>query len=185
MNAVALNLVPQGLRVMIAASSPQRVAALTRLVQGLGHFVVPMRSDASVVLTDNSAPSGGLPIVALGSYRDDAQGRLPSDASPEQIDAALRAVSAGLRVTVAGETKRSFAALDEGEPRVLLTPRETEVLNAAANGLTNKEIARELGISLHTVKFHLESVMRKIGVSSRTEAVSKAMWLGLLEPFRV
>jgi len=185
MNAVALNFVPRALRVMIVAPSPQRVAALTRLVQELGHFVVPMRSGATVVLAEGSAPAGRLPTVSLGVHHEDAQGRLPSDASPEQIDAALRAAAVGLRVTVAGETERTFQALDENTGRVLLTPRETDVLNAVANGLTNKEIARDLGISLHTVKFHLESVMRKIGVSSRTEAVSKAMGLGLLQPFRV
>jgi DNA-binding NarL/FixJ family response regulator len=101
-----------------------------------------------------------------------------------QIDAALRAVAAGLRVTGAIETPRSFAPLREDQP-VLLTPREVEVLQAVANGLSNKEIARELGISLHTVKFHLESLMRKLGASSRTEAVTKALRLHLLESLRV
>ena len=185
MNAVALDFVPQVLRVTIVAASPRRLAALTRLVQELGHFVVPTGGDPSVVLADGSAAAGRLPTVALGVHHEDAEGRLPSQASARQIDAALRAVAAGLRVTIAGEADRSFHALDENDGRVLLTPRETDVLTAAANGLTNKEIARELGISLHTVKFHLESLMRKIGVSRRTEAVSKAMWLGLLEPFRV
>jgi DNA-binding CsgD family transcriptional regulator len=55
-----------------------------------------------------------------------------------------------------------------------LTPRELDVLAAIADGDTNKAIARRLGISLHTVKFHVESVFRKLGARTRTEAVAKA-----------
>ena len=58
---------------------------------------------------------------------------------------------------------------------VLLTPRELEVLTAIGAGLGNKAIARELGISLHTVKFHIESVFRKLGARTRAEAVAKAL----------
>jgi DNA-binding CsgD family transcriptional regulator len=78
-----------------------------------------------------------------------------------------------------------FAALDESGDAILLTPRETEVLAAAAKGMSNKEIARELGISLHTVKFHLESLTRKLHAQGRTEAVAKALTLGLLQPLRI
>ena len=52
---------------------------------------------------------------------------------------------------------------------------ELEVLATIAEGLTNKEIARRLDISLHTVKFHIESVFRKLGARTRTEAVTKAI----------
>jgi len=57
----------------------------------------------------------------------------------------------------------------------LLTPRETEVLAAISEGLSNKEIARRLEISLHTVKFHIESLLRKLGARSRAEAVAKGL----------
>jgi DNA-binding NarL/FixJ family response regulator len=67
-----------------------------------------------------------------------------------------------------------FAAMKEPDFRALLTPRELEVLSAIAEGLTNKSIARRLDISLHTVKFHVESLFRKLGVRSRTEAVARA-----------
>ena len=60
------------------------------------------------------------------------------------------------------------------EPDALLTPRELEVLAAIGEGLTNKAIARKLGISLHTVKFHVESLFRKLGARTRTEALAKA-----------
>lgn len=68
-----------------------------------------------------------------------------------------------------------FRAAPEGSSRAPLTPRETQVLEAMADGLTNKAIARRLGISLHTVKFHLESVFRKLGARTRTEAVARAL----------
>ena len=185
MNVLALKFVPHALRVMIVAAEPTRLAALTELVRDLGHFVVPIGGEAAVALADGIAPPDRVPTVGLGVPNEESQGRLPRNASPEQIDAALRAVAAGLQVAIAGESGRSFDALEEGDSRILLTPREIDVLSAVANGLTNKEVARELGISLHTVKFHLESLMRKIGVSSRTEAVSKAMRLRLLQAFRL
>jgi DNA-binding CsgD family transcriptional regulator len=68
----------------------------------------------------------------------------------------------------------AFAPLAESEPRSLLTPRELEVLGTIGEGLTNKAIARRLDISLHTVKFHIESLFRKLGARTRTEALAKA-----------
>ena len=183
MTAVALNPAMPALRVLVATADPERAAALTRALRALGHFVVRTAGEASVVLADGAQPLGNLPAVTLGAQGSMSQGRLPRDASFAQIDAALRAVAAGLQVEMA-DTRRSFEALDEAE-HVLLTPRESQVLHAVSEGLANKEIARELGISLHTVKFHLESLMHKLGVSSRTEAVTRAMRLNLLEPFRV
>jgi len=61
-----------------------------------------------------------------------------------------------------------------------LTPREIEVLAALADGATNKVIARRLGISFHTVKFHIASILDKLDADSRTEAVTKAARLGLV-----
>jgi DNA-binding CsgD family transcriptional regulator len=186
MNAAALKLMTQPLRVAVLAAEPRRLEALSRWVQGFGHVVVTASDDPSIVLADGvvEAPFH-LPTVALGTDRETSQARLPRDASPEQIDAALRAVSVGLSVTIAEEFGRGFEAAHEGDEQTLLTPREVEVLTAISNGLTNKEVARELGISRHTVKFHVESLMRKLGVSSRAEAVSKSMRLRLLEPYRL
>ena len=67
-----------------------------------------------------------------------------------------------------------FAAMKETDFRALLTPREIDVLNAIGEGLGNKAIARRLDISLHTVKFHIESLFRKLGVRTRTQALAKA-----------
>jgi DNA-binding CsgD family transcriptional regulator len=80
--------------------------------------------------------------------------------APEAADVVMHGASAG------------FAAASE--PDALLTPRELEVLGAIGEGLTNKAIARKLGISLHTVKFHVESLFRKLGARTRTEALAKA-----------
>ena len=61
-----------------------------------------------------------------------------------------------------------------------LSKREMAVLTAMADGLSNKEIARRLGISFHTVKFHVASILEKLEVDTRTEAVIKAAQLGLV-----
>ena len=68
------------------------------------------------------------------------------------------------------------------EPAVsILSPREKEVLSQVANGLPNKAIARTLGITDHTVKFHISSVLSKLDASSRSEAVAIAARRGMLD----
>jgi len=84
------------------------------------------------------------------------------------------AVSAGLIVRAPDATDLGFGAMRETDRSTLLTPRELDVLAALAEGMTNKAIARRLNISLHTVKFHVESLFRKLGARTRTEAVVKA-----------
>jgi DNA-binding CsgD family transcriptional regulator len=139
------------LRVAIATRGEERIAALTRLLRSLGHEVVDTDDDPDVVL-------------AL----------LPESAADAEIDTALRAVALGLVARAPAARPSGFNAVQEAEARALLTPREAQILDAIADGLTNKAIARRLGISLHTVKFHVESVFRKVGASTRTEAVAKA-----------
>jgi DNA-binding CsgD family transcriptional regulator len=185
MTEAALKLSQARLRVAVLAADPRRALSLSRLVRGLGHEVVAKREDASVVLADGVGVSADVPAVSLGTELENHRARLPRDASAEQIDAALRAVAAGLSVSLAEEHRPRFEALSETDEPALLTPRELEVLRDVADGLTNKEIAGHLGISLHTVKFHVESLMRKLVVSSRAEAVSKSMRLRLLEPYRL
>jgi DNA-binding NarL/FixJ family response regulator len=189
MTEAVLKLAPDRFRVAIVAADPRRRLALSRLMRDLGHEVAPGLEAATVVLSDGVRVETDLPVVGLGES-DSARAQLPRNAAPEQIDAALRAAAVGLSVTVAegrGAEARGhgFAALTERDEPALLTPRETEVLRDVADGLTNKEIAAHLTISQHTVKFHLESLMRKLGVSSRAGAVSKSMRLKLLEPYRL
>ncbi len=101
-------------------------------------------------------------------------------ATAVQIDAALLAAAAGLIVRVPSLPSPSFEALDDSEAP-LLTPRETDVLVAIADGLSNKAAARRLGISQHTVKFHVESLFRKLGAVSRADAVRKGLRQRLFE----
>ncbi len=185
MTEAGLKLAPQILRVAVLAADPRRGLLLSRLVRDLGHDVVAGIEDAAAILTDGVAVRDDLPAVSLGTESENHRAKLPRDASAEQIDAALRAVAVGLSVSVADEPKRRFEALLETDEPAMLTPRELEVLRDVADGLTNKEIAGHLGISLHTVKFHIESLMRKLVVSSRAEAVSKSMRLNLLAPYRL
>jgi len=110
---------------------------------------------------------------------------LPRDVAPQQLHAALEAAAAGLVVihpseldTVLPSAVGSLATPDELlEP---LTRREREVLQMLAGGLANKEIAARLAISDHTVKFHVASILGKLGVASRTEAVSTGIRRGLV-----
>jgi two-component system nitrate/nitrite response regulator NarL len=128
-----------------------------------------------VVLADGDClPGETRPVVTLGGADDDCAGVLSRQAGAGQIDAAIRAVSAGLIVRAPEAMDAGFAAMHETDGHALLTPRELEVLTTLAEGLPNKAIARRLNISLHTVKFHLESLFRKLGARTRTEAVAKA-----------
>jgi DNA-binding NarL/FixJ family response regulator len=71
--------------------------------------------------------------------------------------------------------RRGLEELSDWPAQGVLTPRELDVIEAIGAGFSNKAIARELGISLHTVKFHIESLLRKLGARTRAEAVAKAL----------
>lgn len=75
----------------------------------------------------------------------------------------------------------SSAAGDDDAPVESLTAREREVLVLLADGLGNRDLAHALGISEHTVKFHLGAIFGKLGATTRTEAVRRALRLGLVE----
>jgi DNA-binding NarL/FixJ family response regulator len=117
-----------------------------------------------------------------------ARAILPRTAKSDEIITAIKAVTNGLAV-LPGEllpallSGASFVGelLDDKDPdRVRLTPRELEVLAAMADGVSNKAIARRLGISFHTAKFHVAAILAKLSADSRTEAVARAAQLGLV-----
>ena len=104
-------------------------------------------------------------------------GVLQSSASPEQIVQAIRGVASGLMVF---DSTLAPQASDD-EPLEQLTPRESEVLQLLADGLGNKDIAVKLSVSEHTIKFHIHSILAKLGAASRTEAVTRGLRSGLIE----
>jgi NarL family two-component system response regulator YdfI len=109
------------------------------------------------------------------------RGVLPSEAGAEQVMSALDAVSKGLVVLhPAGVGVARAARSEEVELIEPLTPREREVLQMLAIGLGNKEIAARMKISEHTAKFHVAQILGKLSASSRTEAVTVGMRLGLV-----
>ena len=101
---------------------------------------------------------------------------IPKSASPEELSEALRQVLDGhvyLPSAVIAQLSRTPV------PQVSLTPRQTQVLNALSRGLVTKSIARELGLSEHTVKEYIASLFQLLGVHNRTEAVVVASRFGL------
>jgi DNA-binding NarL/FixJ family response regulator len=81
---------------------------------------------------------------------------------------------------LAGDASDAAAAPVREGADPALTPRELDVLAALADGASNKAIARRLGISYHTVKFHVAAILAKLDADSRTEAVARAAHLGLV-----
>lgn len=103
-------------------------------------------------------------------------GVLPLDVEPETLSAALRAVYEGLAVAPPdwfSRRRESRTAAENQDSGLVegLTPREVEVLGALSLGLTNKQIALALGISEHTIKYHISSIYAKLDVMNRAEAV--------------
>jgi two-component system, NarL family, nitrate/nitrite response regulator NarL len=180
MNAPA-TMVPNRLRVCVLASDAPTRSRLAALVAESGHQLVEPSASANAVLTDGAANAVlPAPAVALGAADGEFAGLLPAEPTAAQVDAALRAVAAGLTVRASRQERPSFGSLPE-EASVLLTPREVEVLAALGNGLSNKAAARQLGISPHTVKFHIESLFRKLDATSRAEAVAKGLKRQIVE----
>ncbi len=138
-----------------------------------------------------------LPLLALvtGHEDDDAllpllgsltafacYGMLLRDSAPDAIAAALHALDSGLVVfdPTLSRLLRKPIYPQPSPAAASLTPRESEVLQWLAQGLTNKAIALALGVTEHTVKFHVNAIMGKLDAQSRTEAVVRATQLGLI-----
>ena len=117
----------------------------------------------------------GLPLAAWGL--------LSPEASSEELITAIHAIHQGLIVAPRAWLDRLWVENPPNEADELieqLTPRETEILEQLAQGLANKQIALELGISEHTVKFHVSSIYAKLEVTNRMEAVRMGLQLGLI-----
>ena len=138
------------------------------------------RQTAVLLLLDQATPNKANRAMQLG-----VRGILPADVTAAQLTSAVSAVAKGLLVLQPGELVLASASTQSrnGETAELfepLTPREKEVLQMLASGLGNKQIAARLKISDHTAKFHVASILGKLGASSRTEAVSLGLRRGLI-----
>jgi DNA-binding NarL/FixJ family response regulator len=168
---------PQEARLLVLVVGDGPLPDLPRLLPGDGLavlFLVEEGVDLSVLLS------------GLGGR---AWGVLPLDVGADELQAAAQAVAEGLIVgapaLLAPEMARLLSARPapeaQGElPHQALSEREVQVLQLLAQGLANKQIAAGLGISEHTVKFHVSSIYSKLGVASRTEAVRVGVRLGLV-----
>jgi two-component system, NarL family, nitrate/nitrite response regulator NarL len=135
--------------------------------------------------------SGGVPSLRLVIVGEDALARagLRALAEAAGLQVVADAPPADLEDVAADEAdavawdvgpRGAFEALRAVASRLPLTPREMEVLQLVAEGLTNRRIAGRLGISEHTAKFHVNAILGKLGASSRSEAVAQAARLGLV-----
>lgn len=130
---------------------------------------------------------GGDPSVDGPGLEQGSVGYLRSNVDAGALAAAVRGVAQGLTVIDPALISASGlhahvrpATTPASAPGESLTSREREVLELVAAGLPNKAIARELGISEHTAKFHVGSLLAKLGAASRTEAVTLATRRGIL-----
>ena len=172
------------LRVTLLATDPVRRHGLAAMLQAAGHSVVEDAPD--VVLCDletGSAPprEAEAPVLALADQAIDAARRAAARGGPRHAGpraARRRGRPAGPRPRRRSRARRVPGRAEDAPP---LTPREAEVLALVGQGMSNKAVARRLGISLHTVKFHLEALFEKLGASSRAQAVAIGLRGGAIE----
>ena len=143
-----------------------------------------MRAGLAAVLSSDDG------VLVVGEAADGASGFLLKRASPEELLAAIKAVAKGDSLLSPSVTRRvldRMAALPSGEAVFddrlrALTPREREVLEQVARGLSNVEVAAELVIEESTVKTHVKRILMKLGLRDRVQAVIFAYESGLARP---
>jgi len=178
-----INNLPELMVVSAAISSEELTADAVDVLVMVAPTAVGALENAQAVLylTDDSSD-----IQDLLNLDFLAWGALPINASEEELNIAIHALAEGLWIGAPTLMRKLFLrkpiqSLDETEASSqALTSREIEVLQLAAQGLANKQIAAQLGISEHTIKFHLSSLYAKLGISSRTEAVRSGVRRGLV-----
>lgn len=170
-----IEVLPPETGVLLAVSGAASEAGLARLLRAQDG---PL---ALLLLTDDPQATQGLLSLPLRAW-----GVLTLDASPEELAVAVRAVHEGLLVGSPALLETALPQLlAAGEARVEplvepLTEREIQVLQLLAQGLANKQIGAALGISEHTVKFHVSSIYTKLGATNRTEAARLGVQRGLV-----
>lgn len=195
------------LRILLVAENPLARMGLAALLAGAAGLTIVGQSSGAQLVADlelirpqviawdwgwNAPPDlpVDVPVVALlkdpsqavEAWRAGARGLLLGSLDTDSLIAALTAVSYGLAVIEPG-LAAALTQIETSQPEGIsepLTPREMEVLQLLASGIPNKTIGNRLSITDHTVKFHVNAIMTKLGVQSRTEAVVRATKLGLI-----
>jgi two-component system, NarL family, response regulator LiaR len=178
-----------------AADGEEAIEAAVRLAPDviLMDLFMPRRDGVSAMRAlRERAPAAR--VIVLTSYLDEdvllpalragAAGYLLKNAPPQEVARAVRVADAGealLDPSVAARLVDALAAGGGDDPLDRLTPREREVLGLMGQGLSNKRIARALGVSEKTVKSHVGHVLAKLGVADRTQAAVLAVRAGLLD----
>lgn len=196
-----------GLEAMVRENSSFKLVGSAAGLAGLAERVQELQAEVVLVDLPQADPQfasraaalqrAGAAVVVLidepdanwtsRALRAEVRALLAREASREEIHSAIQAASNGMvlldpeiaKDLLAGNRQGGAAdpALERFEE---LTPREIEVLRMMAEGLGNKEIAARLGISDHTVKFHISSILAKTGAATRTEAVTLGIRMGLI-----
>ncbi len=159
---------------LVSAETVSRAELQQALPEEPGRLAVLVISDSR----QTARQLAGLPLHGWGV--------LPVETSAEELQAAVRAVCEGLIVGAPALLEPVMVQMqivsspeDEREP-AMLTERENQVLQLVARGLPNKQIAVQLGISEHTVKFHVSSIYAKLQATNRTEAVRSGILHGMI-----
>jgi DNA-binding CsgD family transcriptional regulator len=193
------------IRVAIHIADRALRARMTRALEEAGNFASAGLGDADVTIADGPPDVGG-PVIALvpfaqaAAWRSDVRAVLPADVDATTLGAVITVIAAGLSVAPPASARGAdtlpdgrpgdrvgiwaealdHSGAEDDEPAVMLTPREREVLALLAAGASNKAIALALDLSVHTVKFHVASLIEKLGAGSRLEAVAIAIRTGLI-----
>ena len=191
-----------GLESLLQAIPDLKVLGSLQSAASLPQHVRELDPDVVVVDLDqgNSAPLpdlgvSGTPIVILvddpdpvwaaAALRSGVRAMLPRDVGSHEFFLSIHAAHGGLVLldsqlaTELASQIRPLAAAPDAALEAL-TPRELEVLRMLAEGLGNRQVAAQLGISDHTVKFHISSILDKLGAASRTETVTMGIRMGLI-----
>lgn len=183
-------------RVAIQIDDPDLLDQVSTILAGEQDKVVLDPREPDVVIADHLPVCEGVPIIVLGRLsnalevlKSGASGVLPPDATLSDLLLAIDAVAHGFAILRRdvfypewSDSTLSPVQIKPSAPRPdhILTSRELEVLRLLAEGASNKLIARRLGISFHTAKFHVASIAAKLDATGRTDAVAQAVRLGLI-----
>ena len=176
-----------GLQALLASDKTIRVINNSLDEENEADVIITSASSASLSGLEPALPSSAgilllsddQPHVEEMKRSSRVWGILPTESSAEELTAAIHALAQGL---IVGAPHLLFESESEPIERGPLTERELEVLGLLSRGLANKQIAVELGISEHTVKFHVSSIYTKLAVTNRTEAVRAGLrggWIAL------